>query len=70
MKARVGEVIKVENKDRKAKALSEYYGVILKHNGQYNSLLFTEMELKIAFSRAASNQEDVLDRSFISLLLD
>lgn len=70
MKARVGEVIKVENKDRKSKALAEYYGVILKHNGQYNSLLFTEMELKIAFSRAASNQEDVLDRSFTSILLD
>lgn len=70
MKARVGEVREVENKGRKLNALSSYYGVILKHNGQYNSLLFTEMELKIAFSRAASNQEDVLDRSLISKILD
>lgn len=70
MKARVGEVKLVENKGKRNNAKDTYYGVILKHNGQYNSLLFTEMELKIAFSRAASNQEDVVDRSFTSLLLD
>lgn len=70
MKARVGEIILVENKDKRKAAASEYYGVILKHHGQYNSLLFTEMELKVAFNRAASNQEDTLDRSIISKILD
>jgi hypothetical protein len=70
MKARVGEVKFVENKGKKKGAKNSYYGVILKHNGQYNSLLFTELELKVAFQRAASNPEDVLDRNYISLLLD
>jgi hypothetical protein len=70
MKARVGEVKLVENKGKKSNAKDSYYGVILNHNGQYNSLLFTELELKVAFQRAASNQEDVIDRSFTSLLLD
>lgn len=70
MKARVGEVKKVENKGKKNNAKDSYYGVILNHNGEYNSLLFTEIELKMAFSRAASNPEDVLDRSLASMLLD
>lgn len=70
MKARVGEVIKVVNKDKRKAAKDEYYAVILKHKGQYNSLLFTEIELKVAFNRSASNQEDVLDRSIISKMLD
>jgi hypothetical protein len=70
MKARVGEIKKVVNKDKRKAAKDEYYAVILNHSGQYNTLLFTEVELKVAFNRAASNQEDVLDRSFTSLLLD
>lgn len=70
MKARVGEVIEVTNKDKKNNAKDSYFGVILKHNGQYNSLLFTEFELRLAFNRAASNPEDKLDRSIASKILD
>ena len=70
MKARVGEIKKVVNKDKRKAAKDEYYAVILNHSGQYNTLLFTELELKVAFNRAASNQEDILDRSIISKILD
>ena len=70
MKARVGEVKQVENKGKRNNANDSYYGVIMKTNGQYNSFLFTELELKAAFQRAASNPEDILDRSFTSILLD
>jgi hypothetical protein len=70
MKARVGEIKKVVNKDKRKAAKDEYYAVILNHSGQYNTLLFTELELKVAFNRAASNQEDILDRSLVSMLLD
>ena len=70
MKARVGEVKKVENKGKKNNAKDSYYAVILNHNGKYNSLLFTELELRLAFNRAASNPEDKLDRSLTSILLD
>jgi hypothetical protein len=70
MKARVGEVKLVENKDKRSGANESYYGVVLKNGDQYNSLLFTEHELQMAFQRAVSNQEDVVDRSFLSLLID
>jgi hypothetical protein len=70
MKARVGEVIKVVNKDKRKAAKDEYFAVILKHKGQYNTLLFTELELKVAFSRSASNVEDTLERNLLSMLLD
>ena len=70
MKARVGQVKRVVNKGKRNAAKDEYYAVILNHNGQYNTLLFTELELKVAFNRSASNAEDLLERSFISNLLD
>lgn len=70
MKARVGELVIVENKDKRSAANENYYGVVLRNGDQYNSLLFTEYELQMAFERAASNQEDVVDRSFLSLLID
>lgn len=70
MKARVGELKKIVNKDKRKAAKDEYYAVILNHSGQYNTLLFTELELKVAFNRAASNQEDTLDRSIISKMVD
>jgi hypothetical protein len=70
MKARVGQVKRVVNKDKRKAAKDEYYAVILNYNGQYNTLLFTELELKVAFNRSASNAEDGLERSLISKLLD
>lgn len=70
MKARVGQVKQVENKGKKKNAKDSYFGVILNSNGQYNSFLFTELELKMAFQRASSNPEDVLERSCISMILD
>jgi hypothetical protein len=70
MKTRVGQVKRIVNKDKRKSAKDEYYAVILNHNKQYNTLLFTDLELKVAFNRAASNPEDCLERSFISNLLD
>jgi hypothetical protein len=70
MKARVGQVKRIVNKDKRKAAKDEYYAVILNYNGQYNTLLFTELELKVAFNRSVSNAEDCLERSLISNLLD
>jgi|LakMenEpi03Aug12_release.lakeMendotaPanAssembly.Ray.scaffolds.fasta_scaffold391927_2 hypothetical protein len=70
MKVRVGQVKRIVNKDKRNAAKEEYYAVILNYNGQYNTLLFTELEFKDAFYRSASNAEDCLERSFISNLID
>lgn len=70
MKARVGQVKKVVNKGKRNAAKDQYYAVILNYNGEYNTLLFTELELMVSFNRAASNAEDCLERSLISNLLD
>ena len=71
IKTRVGNLVRVENQDKKKGANKEYMAVILKtQNGQYNQYLFTDVELDVAWSRARKNTEDVVERSFASKMLD
>jgi len=70
IKTRVGNLVRVENQDKKKGANKEYMATILKRNGQYNQFLFTDVELDVAWARARKNTEDVVERSFASKLFD
>ena len=70
IKTRVGNLVRVENQDKKKSANKEYVAAILKKNGQYNQYLFTDVELDVAWHRARKNTEDVVERSTLSKLLD
>lgn len=70
IKTRIGNLVRVENQDKKTAANKEYNAVILKKNGQYNQYLFTDVELDVAWTRGRKNLEDVVERSFASKLLD
>jgi hypothetical protein len=67
---RIGELVKVDNQQRKSAANAEYYHVIVKGNRGPFKLLFTKSELDAANDRAVKNWEDTLERSFISKLID
>jgi glycyl-tRNA synthetase alpha subunit len=70
MKARIGNIKKVENQKRKNAESLTYYSVIMKDESGFSNFIFTEAEMKVAYDRANRNPEDVLDRSIISYLLD
>ena len=70
IKTRIGNIVRVKNQDSKKAAKSEYEAVLLKKNGQVNAFLFTDVEINVAFHRAAKNAEDTLERSFLSKILD
>ena len=70
MKARIGNIKKVENQKRKNAESLTYYSVIMKDESGFSNFIFTETEMKVAYDRAKRNPEDVLDRSIISYLLD
>lgn len=69
-KVRIGEIVKVENQQRKSAANTEYYHVIVRGDRGTFKLLFTKTELDAANDRAVKNWEDTLERSFISKLID
>jgi hypothetical protein len=70
MKARIGNIVKVGNQNKKHSENAYYYSVILKDRGRVSSFIFTEAEIHSAFDRAIRNQEDCLERSFTSHILD
>jgi hypothetical protein len=67
---RIGELVKVDNQQRKNGANAEYYHVIVKGGSGPFKLLFTKTELDTANDRAVKNWEDTLERSFISKMID
>jgi hypothetical protein len=73
MKARIGNFIKVNNEGKKPSENKCYYPVILKDmnaEGRISNFIFTEAEINSAYDRAIRNQEDCLERSFMSHILD
>lgn len=70
IKTRVGKLVKVKNINKKVTANNYYQAVILKSYGEYNSYLFTDVEIIVAQERARKNTEDNIERSVISKLLD
>lgn len=72
MKAkRIGDSIKVINKQRKLNAAAEYFYVrIQAEDGSESEYLFTEKELANAKARAQKNPEDLPKIGWIRDLLD
>jgi len=57
---RMGDLQKVDNKDRKFGSNSEYYYIrVQRENNDEVALLFTEHEIKVALDRAEKNTEDL-----------
>lgn len=70
MEARIGNIVRVENKNRKHSEKEYYYSVILKDGSEYTNFIFTEADIHSAYDRAVRNKEDCLGRSFTSYILD
>jgi hypothetical protein len=70
IKTRVGKLINVVNNNKKKSANGTYQAVILKNDRQYNTYLFTDVEIAVAFERGRKNIEDQVERSLISKILD
>jgi hypothetical protein len=70
MKTRIGNLVKVENQNKKSRENQCYYSVILKDRNVITKLIFTEAEIHSAYDRAIRNAEDCLDRSLVSYILD
>jgi|TARA_R110002012_G_scaffold320581_1_gene544604 hypothetical protein len=54
-----GEIVRVENKDRKFGSQKEYHAVHCAQNGLPVALLLTQNQLDDAVKRAMENQEDI-----------
>lgn len=54
-----GEIVRVENKDRKFGSQKEYHAVHCVQNGLPVALLLTQNQLDDAVKRAMENQEDI-----------
>jgi hypothetical protein len=71
VKTRLGNVVLVDNQNRKKSANSQYYAVMLKNiNNVYHPYLFTEIEMVVALERAKKNVEDQVEQSLLSKILD
>ena len=70
MKARIGNIVKVGNQNKKHSENAYYYSVILKDGSRVSNFIFTEAEIHSAYDRAIRNQEDCLERSITSIILD
>lgn len=72
MKARVGQLVLLKNKNKGKSENEKYFAIIVNNSGIgiYQNLLFTELEIKQALNRAVKNPEDDLERSFLSSILD
>ena len=69
--AKNGNILLVENKDKKFGAADEYYAVWVENTkGKEFPLLFTERELNIAIDRAEKNPEDIPKKGFFTDLFD
>lgn len=70
MKARIGNIVKVGNQNKKHSEKEFYYSVILKDGSKVSNFIFTEAEINSAYDRAIRNAEDCLQRSIASHILD
>lgn len=70
IKTRVGNLVRVENKNKVKTANREYLAVVLKQNSSYGQYLFTDVEIAVAKDRARKNSEDLVGRTFISEMID
>jgi hypothetical protein len=70
MKTRIGRLHPIKNAKRKHNEIDSYNCVIIKQGSIELPLLLTDLELSNAISRAKKNPEDILQRSFISKLID
>lgn len=70
MKARIGNIVKVGNQNKKHSENAYYYSIILKDGSKVSNFIFTEAEINSAYDRAIRNQEDCLERSITSIILD
>lgn len=70
MSIRTGQLSKVINKAKRHSQNDEYICVWVKDGSEALPLLFTKSELDIGLYRAIKNPEDIVNRSFISKLID
>jgi len=69
--AKNGNIILVENTEKKFGAADEYFAVWVQNTkGKEFPLMFTERELRIAIERAEKNPEDVPKKGFFTDLFD
>jgi hypothetical protein len=70
IKTRVGNLIKVTNKNKRFNANEYYYSGCVKINGIIINILLTQDQVDSAVYRANHNPEDIVERSFVSRLID
>jgi len=70
MKTSIGQLHTVKNTNKKHTEIDSYNCVIIKQGSIELTLLLTDLELSNAISRAKKNPEDILQRSFISKIID
>jgi hypothetical protein len=72
MKTRIGHLNYINNKNRKSSEAESYNFVWVKSDvtGEVFPIMLSHIELNNAIVRAKKNQEDIVERSFISKLID
>lgn len=72
MKTRIGHLNYINNKNRKSSESENYHFVWVRSNisGADIPLMLSNVELNNAIVRAKKNPEDIIERSFISKLID
>ena len=72
MKTRIGHLNYINNKNRKSSESESYNFVWVKSDvtGEVFPIMLSHIELNNAIVRAKKNQEDIVERSFISKLID
>jgi hypothetical protein len=72
MKTRIGHLNYINNKNKKSSQSENYHFLWVKSlvSGENIPLMLSNNELNNAIVRANKNQEDIIEQSFISKLID
>lgn len=72
MKTRIGHLNYINNKNKKSSEAENYHFVWVKSDisGTEIPLMLSNVELNNAIVRAKKNPEDIIERSFISKIID
>lgn len=72
MKTRIGHLNYISNKNKKSSEAESYNFVWVKSDvtGEVFPIMLSHVELNNAIVRAKKNPEDIIERSFISKLID
>lgn len=72
MKTRLGHLNYINNKNKKSSEAESYHFVWVKSDvtGTDFPIMLSHIELNNAIVRAKKNKEDIIERSFISKLID